>query len=213
MMPDRCKTDPPRPADFAHRRWALLAWCALIVLGFGYLVGYSNTPGRAALPPPAWPVESKIEPDSANPTLLMFLHPYCPCSRASLEELSRIIARADRPAQAVIAFVLRGGTASELQEADLWKAAAVIPGARLWVDIGGLESMRFRAATSGEAMLYAANGRLLFHGGITGARGHVGDNRGAAAILSWLNTDQAERATSFVFGCPLADDGAPAPGN
>ena len=40
-------------------------------------------------------------------------------------------------------------------------------------------------------------------GGITGSRGHAGDNAGRTAILALLHRETSGRDGSFVFGCSL----------
>ena len=49
-------------------------------------------------------------------------------------------------------------------------------------DDDGAEARRFGAETSGQTLLYDARGALAFSGGITGARGHAGDNAGRASL-------------------------------
>jgi hypothetical protein len=44
---------------------------------------------------------------------------------------------------------------------------------------------------------------LIFSGGITGSRGHAGDNDGEQALLEALTHGGGARATASVFGCPL----------
>jgi hypothetical protein len=73
------------------------------------------------------------------------------------------------------------------------------------IDDEGAEANRFHAATSGQTLLYDADGRLLFSGGITGSRGHAGDNAGENAIVSWVNSGAAARTETSVFGCALFD--------
>jgi hypothetical protein len=97
------------------------------------------------------------------------------------------------------------------ERTSLWHAAASIPGVTVVADNDGAESRRFGAATSGQALLYAADGRLLFAGGITESRGHGGDNAGRSAIVSLvrsgsalLGAGQPELQTP-VYGCPLFD--------
>ena len=70
-------------------------------------------------------------------------------------------------------------------------------------DADGREAKRFGVETSGQTLLYDANGRLIFSGGITGSRGHVGENAGELALISLINGGQAERNATSVFGCPL----------
>ena len=71
------------------------------------------------------------------------------------------------------------------------------------VDPEGVEARRFGSQTSGQIMLYDADGQLLFSGGITAARGHSGDNAGRNAILSLLTSGSSEQRGTPVFGCPL----------
>jgi hypothetical protein len=50
-------------------------------------------------------------------------------------------------------------------------------------------------------VLFDSHGKLLFEGGITGSRGHVGDNEGEDSVISLLTTGRAERHEHPVFGC------------
>ena len=90
---------------------------------------------------------------------------------------------------------------------DLWSSAAAIPGVSVLADDEGAEARRFGAATSGQALLYSADGQLLFAGGITESRGHSGDNAGRSAIESLVLGSQTipttRPALTPVYGCPL----------
>jgi hypothetical protein len=103
---------------------------------------------------------------------------------------------------AYVLFLKPEGSTDDWEKTDLWQNAASIPGVNAVVD-DGVEARRFQAETSGQIVLYDADGRLLFSGGITGSRGHSGDNAGRSAIVSLLNTGEAERAETPVFGCRL----------
>lgn len=103
-------------------------------------------------------------------------------------------------------FVKPAGLAVAWAETDLWSSANNIPGVIVTVDENGVEAQRFESATSGQAALYSAEGQLLFSGGITGARGHAGDNDGRSAILSLLLTGKTAKTQTPVFGCPLVAD-------
>ncbi len=84
-----------------------------------------------------------------------------------------------------------------------------IPGVKVMTDEDGVEATRFRSLTSGQAMLYDSNNRLVFSGGITASLGHAGDNQGRSAILAWLTTGAANTNHTAVFGCPLFKAGTP----
>jgi len=70
-------------------------------------------------------------------------------------------------------------------------------------DGGGAEAKRFGAETSGAVVLYDRAGRLVFHGGITAARGHEGDSFGQQRIAALLTGARADRTDAPVFGCAL----------
>lgn len=181
----------------------LLLWTASVFGWFFFLESYSNTPGAGGLALEHWPVDSSISRSGDRPTLLMFFHPRCPCSTASMGELERLVAISQGLADIRAVFVRPEGTPCGWEQSDLWNLAKRIPDVQLSTDALGVEAKRFGALTSGEVRLYDTKGRLLFCGGITGARGHAGDNAGSAAVFSWLHWGTAGRARTFTFGCPL----------
>nr|UXE46195.1 hypothetical protein Hi04_10k_c5981_00014 [uncultured bacterium] len=113
------------------------------------------------------------------------------------------MARVQGRLQAWVVFVRSGATTDEWAKTDLWSSASAIPGVRTLIDDGS-EARRFGAETSGETLLYGGSGRLLFAGGITGARGHYGDNAGVSAVSDLIDRPDPRLAgTSAVYGCPL----------
>jgi hypothetical protein len=112
------------------------------------------------------------------------------------------MAQAQGRVTAYALFLKPPGSSEDWEKTDLWQSAASIPGVNVVVD-SGVEAQRFHAVTSGQTVLYDAEGRLLFSGGITSSRGHSGDNAGRSAIVSLLNTGETEAAGTSVFGCPL----------
>lgn len=182
---------------------ACVAWALVTAIGLGFLWRYENASGPAAIPPTDWPSKSRITRASDRATLIMLSHPHCPCTRASIEELNRLMAQAQGRVIAYVLFLKPTGTSTDWEKTDLWQSAARIPGVNVVVDDNGIEARRFNAVTSGQTALYDVDGHLLFSGGITSARGHSGDNAGRSAIVSLLNTVDAERTETAVFGCPL----------
>jgi hypothetical protein len=182
-----------------------ISWLLAISFGLWMLWGYENTPGTAAQPPHQWPADSNISAARDHATLVMLAHPHCPCTRATIGELASIMAHSQGRLTAYVLFLKPAGFSEEWEKSDLWQSAASIPGVTAVIDDEGAEAKRFHAATSGQTLLYDAGGRLLFSGGITGSRGHSGDNAGRSAIMSFVNSGAAERTESFVFGCPLFD--------
>jgi len=198
----------PVPWSIKARVFLLLgtiSWLVIISAGLWILWGYENTPGKAAEPPQQWPAASRIQPARDHATLIMLAHPHCPCTRATIGELASIMAHSQGRLTAYVLFLKPAGFFEDWEKTDLWRSAASIPGVNVVVDEEGAEAARFHAATSGQALLYDAGGRLLFSGGITGSRGHSGDNAGQSAIVSFVNSGAAQRRETAVFGCPLFD--------
>jgi len=174
--------------------------------GLWILLDYKTSPGTAASPPYQFPKDCPLEKVPGRATLIMLAHPHCPCSRASIGELAWIMARAKEKVQAYVLVLKPAGFPQDWEKTDLWHNAASIPGVQVLCDQGGNEARRFRAATSGQTILYDAQGRLAFNGGITGSRGHSGSNVGRSAVLSFLIDGKAERKETQVFGCALFND-------
>ena len=182
---------------------ATVLWLSLAGAGMAYTWGYQNTPGNPGLPPAAWPNASRIQRTSKIPTLVLMIHPHCPCSRATIGELAVLMVHAQGLVDVHVLFVRPRAFAKDWEQTDLWNSVARIPGVKIMTDEDGVEAGLFGSLTSGQAMLYDPNSRLVFSGGITASRGHAGDNEGRSAILSWLTAGTASSKQTAVFGCPL----------
>src|SRR5687768_15586139 len=73
---------------------ACAVWVSLIAVGLGLLWAYENRPGPTTTPPAHWPADSRIDLATDRATLLIMAHPHCPCTRASIGELARLMAQA-----------------------------------------------------------------------------------------------------------------------
>ena len=165
---------------------ALIVWGLIVILGWTMLSRYENTPGEAQASPQSWPAISQIPRTVGLPTLVMFVHPHCPCSRASMKELSLIMTHCQKNVRAQVVFLKPEEFSQDWVKTDLWKNAINIPGVEAVVDDHGKEAKIFHADVSGQVMLYDILGNLVFSGGITSSRGHEGDNDGRDAIVSFL---------------------------
>jgi len=166
------------------------------------MVAYSGAPGDAGTPPPEWPELSRIS-GRAGLTLVMFAHSKCPYTRASLGELERLMARSSDQVAAQVWFIKPKSVMEDWARSDLWRIASAIPSVTVREDVEEAEARRFHSETSGDIVLYDQRGRLIFHGGITLARGHAGDNPGRSAITAWLREPTSSQIKTPVFGCSL----------
>ena len=135
----------------------------------------------------------------------MLAHPHCPCTAASVGELAQIMARLQGKVAAYVLFVKPKEAGRDWDDTSLRRSAEAIPGVNVVFDPDGVEARRFGAETSGHTLLFAADGRLLFSGGITASRGHAGDNAGERAIVALVNNQTPARTQTLVFGCSLAN--------
>jgi hypothetical protein len=132
---------------------AAVCWLTTIAAGMTWLFAYAGTPGRPATPPARWPDASTVERRADEPTLLVFAHPSCPCTRATLAELDRLLAHVEGRAD-VHVLVLQPEPDRAWPDATLAELAAAIPTVHVRWDVAGVEAARFGVATSGEVLLY-----------------------------------------------------------
>jgi hypothetical protein len=178
-------------------------WLTAAAWGMKWMADYSLVPGAAGAPVRDWPAAAW--PLKANRfTVVVALHPECPCSRATLAELDSILLQAGETIESVLIFS-DASPDEPAKNSALYRQAAALPRTRLVCDVSGTELERFAFRTSGETRLYRPDGRLVFRGGITGSRGHVGDNPGRDALLAAMRPGAGERppAVTPVFGCAL----------
>lgn len=178
-------------------------WALAIGVGVLVSIDYDVRPSAATTPPRMWPQQSKLTKSQGGLTLLMFVHPKCPCSRASLSEVESILRQCNSSVMAYVCFVKDADQLPEWAHSDLWRTATEIREAAVVCDGNGDESRLFSATTSGHTLLYDANGRLIFSGGITAARGHFGANQGSGTLRSSIQQSGTDSSTSPIFGCEL----------
>jgi hypothetical protein len=183
-----------------------ITFCALWMLaaGVGMAVfwNHESVPIKADATPEYWPQNSQIDLDSKRATLVMFTHPKCHCTRASMAELNKLMSRfPGRVAAHVVSIQTREVSDSQTQvEKD---TSMKSPDMSLYNDTEDGEAHLFGAKNSGFVAFYGPDGRLLFKGGITSARGNKGDNPGASAIVALLNGRNPPSTQAPVYGCSL----------
>lgn len=197
---------------FAGKRWWLtlagvLLWGCSIGAGMRFLSAYAATPGIKGSSPPHWPAESSIRRSTDGFTMVLFAHPRCSCTKATLDELAVIQGQSGNRIHPYILFLDFSEEGKQWHETSLWKQASELPGITVGLDEGGREARRFGVATSGHALVYNANGELVFSGGITGRRGEAGMNEGRRSILDLAQSSTTAAAGTRVFGCSMREEG------
>jgi hypothetical protein len=178
-------------------------WLVAIVCGVVYALVYESTPTASEPPAERWPAGTSCSLAAQGATLVMFLHPHCPCSRASVAELAALMTHCQGRLHAEVLFLQPPSFSAEWAHSDLWESVSRIPGVTARIDTDSVGLRRFGARVSGETFLYRAGGELLFHGGITAGRGHVGDNAGQTAIEAAVLGGESPIRSAPVYGCNL----------
>jgi hypothetical protein len=187
----------------------VVAWFAAIALSWCYVAGYEFSVNRA-LPNrivSRWPHDTTLVRHEGQPTLVLFVHPKCPCTRATVSELFQLYASLEEnpgraPNLIVVATVPTSSDESWQNTATVEQATRLI-NSQLFVDAGGVEAARFGATTSGFVMLFDGAGTRRFAGGITFSRGHEGPSTGRDALTSILRNEPCNVDQTPAFGCRL----------
>lgn len=201
----RFRPTTPRSLNCVLVVGMLLAWIGTVGFGWMRLTAYENAPGRVAISQRNWPAASLIERSQDRATLVLFAHPRCPCTRATLEELAGILAVSGDRLNACVVFSPVDAACLE-SKTDIMRQAGRITGVRVLCDVSRHEIGCFGATTSGQGFLYDRSGELRFQGGITASRGHAGGNAGRDAVIAVLDGNPPDRNRTFVFGCALTED-------
>ena len=198
---------------------SILSWLAMFgcvsVMGLGSfkLADYSTRPGPQGgiiehldrLPSELLEEFNSNESTSTS-KLILFYHPHCPCTRATIRELSRMSVKFSHETNLIaFAYVPTSEDASWI-ESDTTQLARSIPGMKIIPDPGAYAIRIFGAHTSGHILLYCGDGSLVFSGGITPGRGHEGNSVSGNDLLRSINGSSAPARHHPVFGCPMIDD-------
>lgn len=180
----------------------VVIWTVAVGIGMVWILDYTARPGRSAISPFELKDKNLINPQTNSPKLLIFLHPHCPCGRATLAELARLPARNDN-LDVIVFFYLPSDQPQEWVESDIWHQAQAISNIKVKI-IGDTEIKQFGAITSGQTLLYDNRRKLIFSGGITPGRGHEGRNAGIETIEKYLRTGKTDFTETPVYGCILS---------
>lgn len=203
---------PPIMANKFSLHIVLAIWILLIGAGLSLFSWYSTTENSLQhkhRAPSVLPVSDKVLSVQGKKTCILFLHPHCPCSKATLTEWQRAVQAGSSTTTFYAVFFGGDGSVTEqkkwLSHTYLWNAVAHLPSVVSLIDSGSVLSSQFGAYTSGFVVLYDNNNKLLFSGGLTVARGHEGYNSYSRMLSEMLSLDSTSitSVTSPVYGCGL----------
>lgn len=176
------------------------------VLAIGYfgaqMMAFDSTPGKPAHAPAHWPAQSALTRAQGRKQLVMFVHPGCTCTLASLEQLRRL---ESLTGNTIAAEIVLWHSAASRKERD-WNRES--GGAKVFDDQNGQEARIFGAQTSGQTLIYDEAGQLAYAGGLTVFRAEAGGDPLLKQILQGIGVrDQKAALEKAVFGCPINNAG------
>jgi hypothetical protein len=176
--------------------FAVSSWATACAVVFIVVWRFEATPGPSVASIPDWPSGCTIERSPGVSLAILFLHPGCPCSMASIEEL-RLGIGTGWDGDVHVVMYSPDGENEDWVRGEQWEAALRIPRAKLHVDPGGRLAGQFNAVTSGHAAIYDGDGRLKFAGGLTPSRGTT------AGGLLFQRAAFGRETRSPVYGCAI----------
>ncbi|MBX9689053.1 MAG: hypothetical protein K2X27_20255 [Candidatus Obscuribacterales bacterium] len=179
-------------------------WLSLVICGSALGLNYEKTPEQTKTAADIFPPKTCLKLNKEGFTLVFFAHPKCPCTQASLHNLAGFLSEA-KHVKAYACFMAPANFQGDWLEGANFNSAQNLHGLQLLVDSEQHEIRAFGASNSGETFLFDSNGRLRFHGGITAARGHEGDNDGLEALYE-ITGGRKDKAEYAVYGCALQNN-------
>jgi len=174
---------------------ATLFWLLPLFGGMAYWAAYDSRAGS-----PGHVAEARPTPLTE---LVLFVHPKCPCARGGIAALAGMDAGA---CQIRIVFVGPAEADADWWTGRNWEDAAGIADAAVERDSGGAIAWAYGVRTSGHAVVYSADGRLLFSGGLAPSRNAaLAQSRPPFDLKAILAEPGETLIRRPVLGCPLFD--------
>ena len=189
--------------------FVFVAWAVTGVAGVCFLNGYELRAARTGPVTGYWPHSSSLQTVPGVATLIMAIHPRCPCSGASVSELERVLSHQHARINAHLLVYQPKGYPADWAMTALVRHAQTARDLNVVFDRGGGELSKFHARASGELWFYDGSGNLLFRGGITAGRGHPGRNAGLSSLISLLEGERPVADETPVFGCSIGGEDKP----
>lgn len=171
--------------------------------GLAILADYSHRPNVTTndVDRP-WPLPGLQLPD-ANSVIAIFYHPRCPCTRATIRNLERLVPRFTSTAH-IVAFAFHPHDEDPSWiESETTQRLRAIPNSQIVPDVDGKFAIQYGATTSGQVLLFDESGRLRFNGGITPSRGHEGSCKGTDSLMHLVNGNRGQFVECPSYGCSI----------
>lgn len=178
-------------------------WFALLITGHVVLFEYEMTEGPLGNSKRIFPEKSAVQLTHGRQNIVLFLHPACPCSAATVDEFHELMHEGESDSIGKVVFFMPPEQESEWALLPIISSVKRIPNVSISYDTNGSQADLFGATTSGHVLIYDGRGILQFSGGITGSRGHTGNNKNLEIAKNTIIAKNPKFVTTPVFGCSL----------
>lgn len=179
-------------------------WVGSIIWSTKAMLIFQFTPGKMGKVFNDFPQKSKLVLDQTLPTLILFLHPKCTCSKASVEEI-KIIKSSIKKEFKLIAVVQTASLKLTDELEKLKEELSTLPHSTIVNDSYSFETNLFSVKTSGQIYIYSSFGELIYTGGSTSSRGTSSPSELRRTIASILETNKKphQLITKSIYGCEM----------
>ncbi len=211
-MNSHCSTPGAKPALSNVPTYVVIAgivWVTSLAYGFLLLLLHDFDARKAE---PMKPIDlalvSQVVHRSDAVHLIVAVHPKCPCTQNTLNELERLLAHATEEYYVTaLAFVPTEHSSPEDQRQ--WLVSTNIDSIQrlqhfeIVNDLGGEIAADLEMEISGTIAVLGKDGDTIFRGGITGSRSCVADNVGSQTLARILAGKTVSQTVTPVFGCSI----------
>lgn len=184
-------------------------WASGILAGTWAMLDHEFATGSYMSAPETIPSSLRPYLSETRPYLLVIaVHPECSCTRASIEQVERLLAAHPDTLEVLALY----STAIEKQStgvlpshsAGYRETLSQLPHTRILPDPDGALADSLHATLSGAVAVYDQAGQLRFEGGLTASRGHSGSSLGLTHLGDIARAlEPRELCSTPVFGCSL----------
>ena len=119
---------------------SFVLWLSASIAGMTTLWNHEARPGIPAAAPTSWPRDSALSKQPSKAAMLVWIHPHCPCSWATIRELERLLVHVSDDTDCQIILTRPAECGSDFVESDLTRAIRKIRGVSVVVDDDQRES-------------------------------------------------------------------------
>ena len=142
-------------------------------------------------------------PGAGQVRIVMALHPKCPCTRRSLDELQSLLGIAPEKTHCTFLVGLPSSKSKTWMDTDTVATASGLPNVDIITDQDSARAKSLGLSRSGESLVINDAGQVVFQSGITAGRSCKMRNPSSDAVSEFLLHGTCPAITTPMFGCPL----------